>query len=541
MEIFDQIIAFLTPIFKNIWVQIILLIAFATAHGYAGAWLAVRMLFRPRMPVKVLGLTVFPQGMIPRNRARLARAIGKAVGDELVSQDTILEQLTGKDFLRKRIQAVVDSFTDELLSHDHPSLIEALPGNVRGPVLDAVSSLQHKLAKHVDASLKSIETQKAVCDFVTRRVDEVLGNRVSTVLDNEASEQLVDFLSDRVRSSLNSKTFEDRIRDFVGQRVDDVAGTETPLGELFTNDAIALLKEKANEQIEPAIHQLTELAAAERTRSQIGALIKKEVHGYYENLPFYKKFFVSRENLLNEVDDLVNESLPKRIEETLRGEFFAAEARAFIGSSIDNALLKPLPAVLGKIAPEQLSSLKTQIASSALSLIRGKDMIGGISAYISETLYKLRPHSIDSILRAIHPESEKKLKSMLTRGLLDILAKEETSNIINEILAGQVERLLSAPIGRLADLIPEEKIRDASVSLTEAIVAAVHAKLPEAIAEFDVGSVVREKIENYPAEKLESLVMSVAREHLRTIELFGALFGFIIGTLQAVQFYFYAK
>lgn len=165
MEIFDQIIAFLTPIFKNIWVQIILLIAFATAHGYAGAWLAVRMLFRPRMPVKVLGLTVFPQGMIPRNRARLARAIGKAVGDELVSQDTILEQLTGKNFLRKRIQAVVDSFTDELLSHDHPSLIEALPGNVRGPVLDAVSSLQHKLAKHVDASLKSIETQKAVGDL----------------------------------------------------------------------------------------------------------------------------------------------------------------------------------------------------------------------------------------------------------------------------------------------------------------------------------------------------------------------------------------
>ena len=52
---------------------------------------------------------------------------------------------------------------------------------------------------------------------------------------------------------------------------------------------------------------------------------------------------------------------------------------------------------------------------------------------------------------------------------------------------------------------------------------------------------VREKIRNYPPEKLESLVMSVAKEHLRTIELFGALFGFFIGVLQAVQFYFYAK
>ena len=57
-----------------------------------GAWLAVRMLFRPRKPIKLLGLTVFPQGMIPRHRERLAAAIGKAVGDELVSQETPLHR-----------------------------------------------------------------------------------------------------------------------------------------------------------------------------------------------------------------------------------------------------------------------------------------------------------------------------------------------------------------------------------------------------------------------------------------------------------------
>src|SRR5688500_12562812 len=109
----------LQDIFKNIWVQIALLIVFATGHGYAGAWLAVRMLFRPRLPVKVLGITVFPQGMIPRHRERLANAIGKAVGDELVSQDTIIGQLTGNDFLRRQIQNVVDSYTNELLANEY--------------------------------------------------------------------------------------------------------------------------------------------------------------------------------------------------------------------------------------------------------------------------------------------------------------------------------------------------------------------------------------------------------------------------------------
>ena len=63
-------------------------------------------------------------------------------------------------------------------------------------------------------------------------------------------------------------------------------------------------------------------------------------------------------------------------------------------------------------------------------------------------------------------------------------------------------------------------------------------KLPQVIQEFNIGEVVREKINNYPVEKLESLVMSVAKEHLRTIELFGALFGFVIGVVQAIMSYF---
>ncbi len=541
MEFLQEIVDAVWPLFKNIYVQMGLLIAFATAHGYAGAWIAVRMLFRPRQPVRLLGITVFPQGMIPRHRDKLANAIGKAVGEELVSQETILHELTGNDFLRKKIQGVIDAYTDELLSLEHPSLIESLPQNVREPVLDAISALQLKLAHHIRSILKSEESLDAIRSFVTRRVDDVLGQRVSSVIDDETFESIIAFLKGRIESAINAKDFELTIGDFINRHLDDLVKSETPLSKMFTEDAVALLKEKASEQIEPAIHQLTELAAAEKTRNQIGALIKHEVHDYYENLPFFKKIFVSRENLIDDVDDLVNESLPKRIEETLRGEFFAEEARSFINTSIDNALAKPLPEMFGQIAPEQLERLKTQVTRSVVSLMRSRQTVEGITAYLRETLEKFRPHSIDAILQLLHSESEEKLKAMLSRGLLDIIGREETSNIINEMLAGQIDRLLSIPIGKLSDHIPDEKIREASTSLTEAIVAATSAKLPEAIAEFDVAGLVREKIQGYPAEKLEALVMSVAKEHLRKIELFGAFFGLIIGIGQAIQFYFYAR
>lgn len=524
-------------IFRNLWVQVALLVIFATVHGYVGAWLAVRMLFRPRNPVKLLGLTIFPQGMIPRHRSRLADAIGKAVGEELVSQETIVEELFGKEFLRKKIESVVDSYAQSLISQNYPSLVEALPANVREPVLDAISSLQLKIARHIQSVLKSEETVETIHGFVERRVDEMLSRRVSDTLDEETFLKIIGFLETRIRSVVREPTFERKIEDFISRRVDDLANLQTPLGEMFTADAVALLKEKANGQIEPIIHQLAEIATAERTRNQISALIKREVHDFYENLTFFKKMFVSRENILKEVDEMVNDSLPKRLEETLRGAFFAEEARNFLDRTIDNMLARPLPEIVGNIAPEQLERLKEQISKSVLSLVRGDEMLNSVSAYLTDTLQKLRPHSLGAILQTAHPEAEEKLKNMLSKSLLNVMNREETSNIINAVLAKQIERLLAAPIGKLSDHISEEKVRQAGKSLTETIISAAKEKLPEAIREFNIGGVVREKINLYPVEKLESLVLSVAKEHLRTIELFGALFGLIIGIVQAFLSY----
>jgi uncharacterized membrane protein YheB (UPF0754 family) len=533
MDFGEQLGAF----FSNLWFQLAMMVVVATVHGYGAAWLAVRMLFRPRQPVKLFGLTIFPQGMIPRHRDRLANAIGKAVGEELVSKETVLEELFQKDFLRKKIQSFVDSYTNEILSQNYPSLIEALPSNLREPILDAISSLQFKIAAHIQNVLKSEETVESVSAFVERRVDEFLSKRVSEVVSEEQFHQILSFLESRVRNAVREPALEKKVGEFIDRQVNSLATANMTLGEMLAPDAVALLKEKAVEQIDPVVHQLTEIAAAERTRNQIGALIKKEVHAYYENLPFFKKIFVSRDNLLKDVDDLVNDSLPRRIEETLRGDFFAQEARDFLNSAIDNAMERPLTEIAGKIAPEQLDRLKSQIRKSIFSLVQGQEMQNSISAYLTDSLHKIRPHSLDAILQTVHPESEEKLKKMLAKGLLNVLNQKETANIINTVLSRQIDRLLSEPIGRLADHVSEERIRQAGDKLTETIIAAAREKLPQIIQEFDIGNVVREKINNYPVEKLEGLVLSVAQEHLRKIELFGALFGLIIGVIQALYSY----
>jgi uncharacterized membrane protein YheB (UPF0754 family) len=141
------------------------------------------------------------------------------------------------------------------------------------------------------------------------------------------------------------------------------------------------------------------------------------------------------------------------------------------------------------------------------------------------------------MLETLNPESAPRLKAFLTKSLLSILTRDDTARTINAILSTQIERFMVAPIGRLADHMPAGAIEKASAALTDKITAAARERLPALIAEFDVGGLVRKKVSEYPIEKLEALVLSVAQHHLKTIELFGAVIGFWIGVGQAIYFW----
>jgi Uncharacterized protein conserved in bacteria len=509
------------------------IILVATFHGYGAAWLAVRMLFRPHHPVKIFGLTIWPQGMIPRHRERLAQTIGNAVGNELVSQETVVEALFETDFFRRKVESFVNSYTVELLDTSYPSFLDLLPRPARAPVLDAISALQYRIADYIVNVLRSEETAEAVNSFIDRRVEEVLARRLNQTISEETFEQVLKFVEDRFRGVVTDSGLEAKVRDFVGGRLDDLAQSSATLAEMFTPDTVALIKERIDRQIPPIVHQLADIATNKNTRTQIGSLIKREVDEYYGQLSFFKKIFVSRDKIHREVDDMVNSTLPRRVEEFLRGDAFEQEAERFLDSTIDSLLARPINELIGQVAPDKLEMIKDQISERILALARSKELETSVSAYATDALEKIKPHSLRALLEHASPDSAERLKNFLARGLLDILSREETARTINSILSAQIERLLVMPIGRLSDHVPTETVRNASEALTERITLAARVRLPAAIAEFDIGTIVRNKVSEYPMEKLETLVLSVAQQHLRTIEMFGAVIGLVIGIAQA--------
>jgi uncharacterized membrane protein YheB (UPF0754 family) len=513
------------------------IVVIATIHGYGAAWLAIWMLFHPYKAVKLFGVTIWPQGMIPRHREKLAQSIGNAVGNELVSQETVFDALFETSFFRRKVEDFVSLYTSELLSTAHPSFIEALPSQARAPVLDTISALQYRLAEYIAEVLKSEETTTTIAGFIDRQVDQLLQRRIGDTVPEDALAQLEILVTDRFTRLVEDETLEQKVREFVSTRLDELARSNATLAETFTPETVAFIKERIDSQVPPIVHHLAEIATSENTRKAIGALIKREVDEYYEQLSLIKKIFISRERIYREVDELVNKNLPRRVEEYLRGPAFEQEAEAFLNATIDNVISRPLSELIGQIESEKFEAIKNEIAARVLELVRSEELAQSLSTYVSDALERLRPQTLSSALDHVDPDVIKRGKEFLTNSVLGLLAREDTARTINAILSAQIERLLVAPIGRLGDHLSEHAVRQASEALVERITAAARERLPAAIAEFDVGGLVRKKVSDYPVEKLEALVLSVAQHHLKTIELFGAIIGFFIGVGQAIYFW----
>ena len=103
----------------NYWLFLIPIIS--AFIGWFTNWVAVKMLFHPREPRKILFLTI--QGIFPKRQQAFAEKLGKLVSEELLSFQDIESKVTSTDNLKKimpMIEKHIDNFLRVKLSDSMP-------------------------------------------------------------------------------------------------------------------------------------------------------------------------------------------------------------------------------------------------------------------------------------------------------------------------------------------------------------------------------------------------------------------------------------
>jgi uncharacterized membrane protein YheB (UPF0754 family) len=160
--------------------------------GWATNWVAVRMLFRPREPVRVFGITF--HGLIPRRRKDIACSIASTVERELIRPEDVAKLLndpalaeTVKQEIDRRAREFLKKKVDEL-----PTIaIAILPA-------DLEDRLRRSIVKHTMAALPEITQRLAgelseridVCKLVEDRINSFDIVKLETVVLEIASREL---------------------------------------------------------------------------------------------------------------------------------------------------------------------------------------------------------------------------------------------------------------------------------------------------------------------------------------------------------------
>lgn len=166
------------------WIGILFAVAVSTFTGWVTTWVAIKMLFHPRKPIRILGLTV--QGIFPKNQQLIAQKLGQVVGKELLSFDEIEQKVTNPENLQKLrpdIESHIDHFLRNKLKEVFPMLSMLIGDKTilqfKEAFLKELEELFPILMKNYmgklqeDLDLEKIVTEK-VANFSSEKLENIL-------------------------------------------------------------------------------------------------------------------------------------------------------------------------------------------------------------------------------------------------------------------------------------------------------------------------------------------------------------------------------
>ncbi|MGH7529050.1 MAG: DUF445 domain-containing protein, partial [Gemmatimonadales bacterium] len=299
----------------------------AISGGITNA-VAVWMLFHPYERRGLGPLAI--QGAIPKSKPRLARSIGKTVGQRLLTEADLTQQL-GAPGLREAFDRAIAGYVDRALNTPRGALRDELP-----PALLA----------EVEASLEPL----------ARAMAERLGEFVAGPGFDEAAEKYVQ-LERWVDEGVARPELEQAVHRFLATHRARLLRDETPLLDRLPAGLIAALQQAIADYLPIAVERLGALLADPAARVRIREGLKRFLDRAIKNLMMHERVMAKL---------VITERRLDRVLETLEGGGFADLAdvletpdfRAQVARAVNDAVVRflrtPLADRLWALGPERL-------------------------------------------------------------------------------------------------------------------------------------------------------------------------------------------
>ena len=201
-----------------------------SAIGYFTNFIAVKMLFHPKNEIKLVGHTLpFTPGAIPKGKSRLAKSVGNAVGNNLITREDIEKRLTSDELAEKiadmvlgklslPMNYVLEGVTD-INQEDIESKKEVVSKSIAKFIAEAISQVDisgiiiEKAPGIIMEKLNNPMIQMFMTDELLQVVLEPVGTEIQTYIGEHGEEYIAPYVSEKF-SSAGEKPLADILDSF---------------------------------------------------------------------------------------------------------------------------------------------------------------------------------------------------------------------------------------------------------------------------------------------------------------------------------------
>ncbi len=152
--------------------------------GWVTNYLAIKMLFHPREPKRILGLKI--QGVFPKRQTALAASLGRIVAEELLSFQDIKAKMADPKNLEgayAKLEEKVDNFLNVKLKEKMPMAATIITGGLREKVkVTMLEEFQGAFPELLGGYLDKLEKEVDVERIVREKVEAFSSDRLEAIL-----------------------------------------------------------------------------------------------------------------------------------------------------------------------------------------------------------------------------------------------------------------------------------------------------------------------------------------------------------------------
>ncbi|MGI6657321.1 MAG: DUF445 domain-containing protein [Desulfobulbus sp.] len=510
--------------------------------GYLTNRVAIRMLFRPLRPWRILGVRLpLTPGVIPSQRHALAVNIGEMVGQHLLTSADIGGALATPS-CQDTLAAVIDRELERVLAQEPGPLPEALPPPFQTYWRVGIRALKRRLAAEVNRMLADEAGAGQLARALADQLDFLESRPVDSVFAPEHRQSLSQWGLGALTDMLCSERSEQLLGERLCAELWRAAGQMRTLEEILPEPVIELLRRMLREQAPELADQLADELEDPRLRGQLVQAVLGGIDRFLASLGLVGAMaggFLERDR--DRMAEKIGVWLAEKKDE-VRAWLHRPEMQdrmiGVLDQGLDTVLKRPLAELLQGMEEEGMIRTCRELAAGCVDAVRGESGQAALGALVREGMEELcggGTRSLGSVGRRLFaPEQRERMLAAGHEALLEFLRSERGRHLVGQMVSAMVDGLAKRPVGALGPLVSQGLRRNIGIQLRHGVNRILSRELPGLIDALRIQEMVTEKLDGLDLLQLEQLLLSIMQRQFKYINWFGGLLGFLLGLLNLV-------